>query len=196
MKFVKHVPSVTVLLCSVLLAAFLASHWNMASFSRNVQAADAAKPDPTSPATLRAELDEAKGKLPGQAHVMMDVAYHYNNLWFAGTRGNWPLAEFYFGETRSHLRWAVRVIPVRKDNQGREVKLADILQAVENSPLKDLESAIKAKDREKFVAAYQFTLTSCYSCHKAVDKPYLVLRIPDQPAEEMIDFNPPAAPGR
>ncbi len=46
-----------------------------------------------SPTALRAELDTIKGKLPGQAHAMMDVAYHYDNLWFAGQHGNWPLAQ-------------------------------------------------------------------------------------------------------
>jgi hypothetical protein len=143
-------------------------------------------------AALKAELDVIQGKLPGQAHAMIDVGYHYTNLWFAGQRGNWPLAEFYFNEVRSHLRWAVRIIPVRKDSAGREIKLAEILQAVENSPLKELEASIKAKDREKFVAAYQFTLDNCYSCHKAVEKSYLTLKIPDHPAEALIDFAPPA----
>jgi hypothetical protein len=84
----------------------------------------------------------------------------------------------------------VRIIPIRKDSVGREIELGAILQAIENSPLKDLEAAIKSKDREKFVAAYQFTLEGCYSCHKAVEKSYLTLKIPDHPAEAMIDFAP------
>jgi hypothetical protein len=143
--------------------------------------------------SIRDELEQIKGKLPGQAHAMMDVSYHFANLWFAVQRGNWPLAQFYFNETRSHLRWAIRIIPVRKDSQGQEIKLPEILAAVENSPLKQLESAIQAQDREKFVAAYDFTLTGCYSCHKAVDKPYLTLKVPDHPADAMIDFNPLAS---
>ncbi|MEX0703739.1 MAG: hypothetical protein WD069_16700 [Planctomycetales bacterium] len=153
----------------------------------------AGKPAPE-PAALQAEFDVAKGKLPDQAHAMVSVAYHFNNLWFAGQHGNWPLAQFYFNETRSHLRWAVRIIPVRKDDKGQEVQLGAILEAVENSPLKQLQESIEAKDRDKFVAAYEFTLTSCYACHKASDKPYLTLRIPDHPAEPMIDFAPLPAP--
>ena len=74
----------------------------------------------------------------------------------------------------------------------QEIKLQDILQAVENSPLKQLEESIQAKDREKFVAAYEFTLTSCYACHKASDKPYLRPRIPDHPASAMMNFDPNA----
>jgi len=141
-------------------------------------------------ASLRKEIDTIKGKLPGQAHAMMDVAYHFDNLWFAALHGNWPLAQFYFNETRSHLRWAVRIIPVRKDNQGQEVKLEEILKSMENAPLQDLEAAIKAGDPVKFAAAYRFTLEACYSCHKAADKPYLALQVPDHPAERLIDFEP------
>jgi hypothetical protein len=76
--------------------------------------------------------------------------------------------------------------------RGREIKLQEILQAVENSPLKQLEESIKAQDREKFIAAYEFMLTSCYSCHKASDKPYLRPRIPDHPASAMMNFDPHA----
>lgn len=96
-------------------------------------------------------------------------------------------------ETRSHLRWAVRIIPVRKDAAGREVKLEDILQAAENTPLQQLQRAIQKQDQEQFVAAYELTLIVCYSCHKASDKPYLRPRIPEQPASSMVSFDPNAA---
>lgn len=123
---------------------------------------------------------------------MVSVAYHFSNLWFAGEAENWPLAEFYWGETRSHLRWAVRIIPIRKDKAGDEIKLAEILDAMENTPLKQLQEAITNKDHDKFVAAYKFSLETCYACHKAADKPFLKTRIPDRPAEPTINFDPQA----
>jgi hypothetical protein len=143
-------------------------------------------------AALRAEVERLKKVVPGQAHAMQDVDYHFTNLWFAAQQSNWPLARFYFDETRSHLRWAVRIIPVRKDGAGQEIKLEDILDAVENSPLKQLDEAIEAKDRDGFVAAYEFTLASCYACHKASDKPYLRPRIPEHPATSIINLDPNA----
>jgi hypothetical protein len=169
---------------------FSQSHFN-GLWPTLAQAQEPAKQKPDL-AALQAEVERLKLVVPDQAHAMQDVDYHFTNLWFAANQGNWPLAQFYFSETRSHLRWAVRIIPVRKDNSGREIKLQDILQAVENSPLKQLEDSIKAKDREKFVAAYEFTMTSCYSCHKAADKPYLRPRIPDHPASAMMNFDPNA----
>src|SRR4051794_38279272 len=109
------------------------------------------QPSPAAPALVTAEELAARTKaledlVPDQAHIMADVADHFANLWFAGEADNWPLADFYLNETRSHLRWAVRRIPVRKDNQGRDVKLANILEAFENGQLGPLKGTIDGKD--------------------------------------------------
>jgi hypothetical protein len=143
-------------------------------------------------ATLAAEIETIKGKLPDQAHAMQDVGYHFSNLWFAGQKEHWDLANFYWLEVRSHLRWAVRIIPVRKDNAGQEVNLPAILQAFENTPLKQLEEAIKAKDKARFDKEYRFTMETCYACHKASDKPFIRLQIPTQPETPIINFDPKA----
>ena len=93
--------------------------------SRTMSAAharDTAKPSPTLE-SLAAEIETIQGRLPDQAHAMADVGYQFSNLWFAGQRENWPLAEFYWKETKSHLNWAVRIIPKPKDSAGREVDL-------------------------------------------------------------------------
>ena len=78
---------------------------------------------------------------------MADVGDHFTNLWFAGTAENWPLADFYLAETKSHLRWAVRRIPIRKDNRGQDINLVNILEAFENSQLTQLKRTIDRKDR-------------------------------------------------
>ena len=75
-----------------------------------------------------------------------------SNLWFAAKEQNWPLADFYRAEPRSHLRWAVRIIPVRKTPQGQELKLADLLDPMDKSVLKELQAAIAAQDSEAFRA--------------------------------------------
>jgi hypothetical protein len=139
---------------------------------------------------LKAEVERLKGLVPDQAHAMKDVGYHFANLWFAGEKKNWPLAEFYLGETRSHLRWAVRIIPVRKDPQGREVHLTDILDAVEKSSMKQLGDTIGSKDSGQFTKAYREMMESCYACHVASGKPYLRLQVPKQPEAPIIDFEP------
>jgi len=102
-------------------------------------------------AALKAEIERIKGMLPDQSHVMKDVAYHFSNLWFAGQAQNWPLAAFYLNETRSHLRWAVRVRPTRRTSAG-DIDLAGILDGMDRSLLTTLQQAIDAKDAAAFGA--------------------------------------------
>jgi hypothetical protein len=152
------------------------------------QAAAAAPADEA----LHATLEEIKARLPDQSHAMKDVGYHFANLWFAAQQKNWPLATFYNQETLSHLHWAVRIIPKRKDSLGQDVDLVAILQAFENSPWKQVKEAIDAQDSAAFEKAYRFTLETCYSCHKAAEKPYLRPQIPTAPEAPIINFDPAA----
>lgn len=145
---------------------------------------------PAAAAEQQTRIKTLEDRASDQAHAMVSVAYHFDNLWFAGGHENWPLAQFYWNETRSHLRWAVRIIPVRKDSAGAEIKLTEILDALENTPLAKLQATIDRQDRDAFDAAYKETLEGCYACHKAVEKPYLRLQVPTHPAEPMIQFEP------
>ena len=141
---------------------------------------------------LAARVKALEDLLPSQSHLMADVGDHFTNLWFAGRAENWPLADFYLGETRSHLRWAVRRIPIRKDSQGRDVNLPNILEAFENSQLTQLKRAIDGKDKPAFDTVYKESLTVCYSCHTAASKPYLRPQIPTEPASRIMNFDPKA----
>jgi len=149
------------------------------------------QPPPTL-ASLAQDVATLKAKVTDQSHVMSDVDYHFSNLWFAAKADNWPLADFYWKETVSHIRWAVRVIPVRKDSAGREVKLEDILKGIEQSPFLQMGKTIEQKDHEKFEATYRLMLDACYTCHKASEKPYLRPQIPQRPASSIINFDPHA----
>jgi hypothetical protein len=139
---------------------------------------------------LKAEIERIKTLLPDQSHAMKDVGYHFANLWFAAQHKNWPLAEFYWSETRSHLRWAVRIIPVRKDLQGREIHLAELLPGIEAAALEPLHATIKDRSADKFPDAYRQMMGSCYACHVAVGKPFLTLQVPAQPEAPIIRFEP------
>lgn len=141
---------------------------------------------------LKAEIEAITWKLPDQSHVMEDVSYHFSNLWFAVQKENWSLADFYNNETRSHLRWAVRIVPKRKDAAGNTIDIEAILQAFENSPWTQLKEAIAKKDKAEFDKAYRFALETCYACHKASDKPFLRPQIPTQPATPIINYDPSA----
>jgi hypothetical protein len=139
---------------------------------------------------LKAELTALKSLLPDQAHAMMDVDYHFSNLWFAAKAANWPLATFYLGETHSHLNWAVRLRPVRRLSNGAELDLRAMLKGVEESGLAKVGAAIQNQDARSFEDAYRQTLTGCYACHSASEKPYLHPGVPTAPATRMIQIEP------
>jgi hypothetical protein len=137
---------------------------------------------------LRQQLGIVSGKAPDQAHAMTSVAYHFANLWFAGEADNWPLAQFYLNEVRSHAHWAVRVIPVRKNDAGAEIVLEPLLQSFVDKGVSPLQAAIDAKDADALRKAYQVTIANCHACHDVSSKPFIRLQIPTTPADPLIDF--------
>ena len=184
----RHWPIVVALFGGLCLGIALDDHGT----GRRTEAKEGPRVQDSEIAALKAEIQVLKDRVPDQAHAMQDVANQFTNVWFAEGKQHWELANFYLGETRNHLRWAVRIIPKRKDRAGHEVDLVSILQSVENGAFKQLEAAIKSKNDERFVAAYKFSLESCYACHKAADKPYLRPQIPTGPGTQIINFDPRA----
>ena len=172
---------------SALVALDVASNFESAA-----QAADTPTEQTSELAKLQVEIERLKTIVPDQSHAMKDVDYHFTNLWFAGKAKNWPLADFYWKETMSHIKWAVRIIPVRKDNAGKEIKLEEILQAIEMTPSMQMGEVIKDQNGGKFEPTYRSVLEGCYLCHKASDKPYLRPQIPEHPATSIINFDPKA----
>lgn len=141
-------------------------------------------------AALKAEVEALRALVPSQSHAMSDVDYHFSNLWFAAANDNWPLAEFYLNETRSHLRWAVRIRPVRRISSGVELDLKPMLQGIENSGLASVKASVEKRDRNAFELAYRQTMSECFACHQISEKPYLKPHIPESAASRMIDFRP------
>lgn len=137
-------------------------------------------------------VEAIEGKLPSQSHAMMDVAYHFANLWFAAQAENWPLADFYLRETLSHLKWAVRIIPIRKDPEGNDVDLGGILESIETTHFVWMSDAIAKKEKGWFEQGYRLTVEACYACHKASGRSYLQPQMPEAPPEKMIRFSPDA----
>ena len=139
-------------------------------------------------ATLKAEVERLRSIMPAQAVAMTQVAYNFSNLWFAVQEENWPLAQFYWNETRVRTRWAIRVSPTRRLPSG-EVAMQPYLEAFEEPYLAALGAVIADKNSQEFASAYDDVLEACYSCHVASEKPYLRLNRPERPAEVLIDFS-------
>jgi hypothetical protein len=145
---------------------------------------------PSDAATLKAEIEQIKGMLPSQSHTMIDVEYHFANLWFAARAQNWPLATFYLNETRGRLNWALRVRPVRKLADGSELDLRPILKGVEDGAFATLKTTVDKHDTAAFEPAYRAMLTQCQACHAAAEKPFLRPEVPNAPPSPLIEMRP------
>jgi hypothetical protein len=159
----------------------------------------AAPADPAAPAEpqrqvelLQKQVKSLEGLVPDQAAVMTHVGYHFSNLWFATEQENWPLADFYLSETRNNVKWAVRVKPIRKTAAG-QLELEPIAQAIDNAQFTELKKAIAAHSKPDVQKLYDQTLTACYACHKASEKPYLRPQRPSRPEAPIINFDPRAS---
>jgi hypothetical protein len=157
------------------------------------QQAQRGTPLPTM-ASLPAEVAHLKELVPSNSHLMMDVQWHWTNLWFAGQAKNWPLAQYYFNESRNHIQWFVKKSPtLRSAGPDREeVNIEGIFEGIDTSSLNDVKTAIAKKDSTQFASTYRIMLESCYSCHKSAGRPYLRPMIPTAQMQSMINFDPNA----
>ena len=143
--------------------------------------------------SLPAEVAQLKTLVPSNSHIMMDVQFHWTNLWWAGRHRNWPLAQYFFNETRGHIQWLIRKSPmIRNQAEGKDVDIAGIFDGIDTSSLADVKTAIEGKDRVRFTSAYRTMLESCYACHKAVGRPYLRPMIPLAQVMPILNFDPNA----
>jgi len=148
---------------------------------------------PTDLPGLSTEVAKVETLLPNQSHVMADVSFQFSNLWFAGKAKNWPLAQFFYNETRNRVRWMVRINPVVQDPDKKDVDLQGIFDAVDKDVWSLIKTAIDKKDEAQFESAYKLGLDKgCYSCHKSVGRPYLRPQVPTVPPQTIINFDPNA----
>ena len=128
---------------------------------------------------LPAEVAQLRALLPSNSHIMMDVQFHWTNLWWAGKKKNWQLAQYYFNESRGHIQWLIRKSPtIRNQAEGKDVDIAGIFDGIDTSSLAAVKTAIDAKDSAQFASSYKTMLESCYACHKSVGRPYIRPMIP------------------
>jgi hypothetical protein len=151
---------------------------------------EAAKVDLTA---LNNDVARLKSIVPSNSHIMEDVSFHYSNLWFAGQKKNWPLAMFYYNESRNHIRWLLQKNPTTKTPEGEVVNLQGIFDGIDTSSLPMLKKSIEDKNLAEFTSAYKLMLEACYSCHKSAGRPYLRPMIPTVPPQSIINYSSDAS---
>ena len=146
----------------------------------------------TTPATLQVDVARLKDITPPNSHPMTDVALLAADLWFAGQKRNWPLANYFLGEMRNRMRWEVHLNPGPKGADGNPVAMQSIFDGIDNGSLTAVKHVIERKDSKQFSVEYKHLLEDCYSCHKAADRPYLRPMVPVADPQPIVNFDPEA----
>ncbi len=147
---------------------------------------------PVTQATVLADVTRLRDITPPFSHPMVDVAMFAANLWFAGDKKNWPLANYYLGELRNRLGWEVRLNPSPKGADGNPVDMANIFDGIDKGSLTKLKTTIAMKDSKQFAVEYKMLLEDCYSCHKTVGRPYIRPQVPVSGAQPIVNLDPGA----
>jgi hypothetical protein len=134
---------------AVIAAALLASG--------NAFAQDAAKPAPEA---------VTPPDPPGLGEIMTLQQLRHIKLWFAGYGGNWPLADYELDELGEGF-----------DDIGKIVG-SDLVDKQVGAPVKALEKAIEDKNRAAFDAAFDQLSAGCNSCHRSLDRKFIVIQRP------------------
>jgi hypothetical protein len=174
------------MLIGAVLGAGLAETWNReAVFAQQKETAPAA-------ANPQEQLAHLVDITPPASHPMVEAAMFAANLWFAGEKKNWPLANYYLGEARNRIRWEVKLNPGPKGADGKPVDMQSIFDGMDNGSIAALKKDITGKDSKQFAADYKYLLQDCYSCHKAAGRQYLRPMIPTSGAQPIINLDPNA----
>ena len=120
---------------------------------------------------------------------MRDVGFHWENLWFAGQKRNWPLANYYFHEARQAVRWTVLIRPVRQLPGGGTVDIKGQFAAIDPTAFNDVMLAIEDQDSAAFDKTYKDALAACQSCHAAAGLPFLRPVVPTTPPSTLLSFD-------
>jgi hypothetical protein len=110
---------------------------------------------------------------PNLIDFMMTIQTHHLKLWYAGNARNWDLADYQVDELKEALEDAGKLIP---DYKG--VPVRSMIDNLAMPPIEDIEGAIKAKDRAKFVAGYDKLTAACNSCHQGSKRGFIVVQRP------------------
>jgi hypothetical protein len=118
---------------------------------------------------------------PRLADIMGAVQFRHLKLSVAGQQQNWPLAAYELELVRSGL---VEAISLYDNIPVENITMVD-------GPIKDLESAIAAKNGAAFGKAFQQLTAGCNACHQSIGRGFIVITVPTASPFSNQSFAPP-----
>ncbi len=122
---------------------------------------------------------------PGLGEIMSLQQMRHSKLWSAGEAHNWPLAAYELDELKEGFDDAKTFDP---EHGGQPI--AGLIKEITPAPLREIDTAIKAKSAARFDAAFDQLTAACNNCHQSADHGFIVIRRPATSPYTNQDFTP------
>ena len=129
---------------------------------------------------------DATRYVPGLGEFMLSAQARHAKLWFAGNAQNWDLADYLIDELKEGLDDAAKFVPTLKG-----LPIGTMVGSIMDTPVEEVEKAVKAKDRNRFVASFDKLTEACNACHQAANRPFIVIQRPASLTYPNQSFAPP-----
>jgi hypothetical protein len=110
---------------------------------------------------------------PGLGEFMLQTQIRHLKLWLAGNAGNWELADYQIDELKEGLEDAAKLVPTYKG-----MPTGAMIESTIMKPIAEVETAIKARDRGRFVTSFDALTEACNNCHAASNRAFIVVQRP------------------
>jgi cytochrome c553 len=130
-------------------------------------------------AALKAAPTATAAAPPELGQQMLELQIRHARLWQAGEAQNWLLTQFQVAELRESFAGVVELNGEHSALQPQ--RLADVLPAMTDPAMTQLQAAVDAQDKQQFEAAYDALSNACTACHAAADHGFLVIQRPRTP---------------
>jgi hypothetical protein len=128
---------------------------------------------------------EAKPYVIGMGEIMGQNQMRHAKLWFAGTDGNWPLAQYEVDELHEGFDDVKGFHPTFK-----KMATAPMIDEFVAQPLAELDKAVKDKNSAEFTTGFDDLTMGCNGCHKQVGFGFNVIKRPTSPPFTNQEFEP------
>ncbi|MGQ9863261.1 MAG: hypothetical protein ACUVRD_02085 [Bacteroidia bacterium] len=126
---------------------------------------------------LREEILRMEHLLAEKPIELADVMAHFQRftekLYWSATAQNWDLAAFYLHELEEASEMAEKA---RITDEG--FPISEMLHNTLAPQWKPLYQTLQDRNKEAFLREYQILLSSCNSCHRSTQKPYIRVQMP------------------
>jgi hypothetical protein len=135
----------------------------------------------------RGPASSALNYVPGVGDMMNSLVQpRHARLGLAGQAKNWELAAYAYKEMQQALSTVGTVQP-----KFRNLTVPEMIESMTGEAMRDLQSAIDARDAKKFADAFDSLTDGCNSCHTALNHGFVVIKVPEASAFPNQEFKGP-----